>query len=97
MFHRLGVRMAQSRACPAGVSSASRSHAPSRGREGLDPRAAPPDGFAIGSRGGALFIVGGDARGALYGVYDLLEADLSVRWFMLGELGEDMPRSETLY
>jgi hypothetical protein len=57
----------------------------------------PSDGFAIARRGGVLFIVGGDARGALYGVYDFLEADLGVRWFMPGDIGEDVPTNETLY
>jgi hypothetical protein len=55
---------------------------------GTRPR---PDAFSIERRGSTLFIVGGDPRGALYGVYDWLEADLGVRWFMPGELGEDVP------
>jgi hypothetical protein len=50
-----------------------------------------PDGFIIERRGRSLFIVGGDARGARYGVYDWLETELGVRWFMPGELGEDIP------
>jgi hypothetical protein len=59
--------------------------------------AAPPaDGFVIAPRGRTLFIVGGDTRGALYGVYDLLETDLGVRWFMPGELGEDVVRRDTV-
>ena len=54
-------------------------------------RAPPPDGYALRTTGQELWIVGGDVRGALYGVYDLLETDLGVRWFMPGELGEDVP------
>ena len=54
------------------------------------------DGFALETRGETLWIVGGDARGALYGVYDLLETELGVRWFMPGELGEDVPSAETI-
>jgi hypothetical protein len=61
---------------------------PVRGWPGEAP---PPDGFALRTVGKELWIVGGDARGALYGVYDLLESDLGVRWFMPGELGEDVP------
>ena len=56
----------------------------------------PPDGFAIESKGNTLFIVGGDARGALYGVYDFLETDVGVRWLMPGELGDDVPSSDTI-
>ena len=55
-----------------------------------------PDGFAVERKGRTLYIVGGDARGALYGVYDVLEADLGVRWFMPGELGEDVPAADTI-
>jgi hypothetical protein len=57
----------------------------------------PGDGFALERRGGALYVVGGNARGALYGVYDLLEAELGVRWFMPGEMGEDVPATDTIY
>lgn len=53
------------------------------------------DGFAIETRGNSLWIVGGDARGALYGVYDFLES-LGVRWFMPGEMGEDVRERPTV-
>ncbi len=56
----------------------------------------PPDGFALSRDGETLFIVGGDARGTLYGVYDFLDTDLGVRWFMPGEMGEDIPSSPTV-
>jgi hypothetical protein len=55
----------------------------------------PADGFAIETRGNALWIVGGDARGALYGVYEFLES-LGVRWFMPGEMGEDVIERKTI-
>jgi hypothetical protein len=55
----------------------------------------PADGFAIEVRGNALWIVGGDARGALYGVYEFLES-LGVRWFMPGEMGEDVIERKTI-
>ena len=58
--------------------------------------APPPDGFKIERRGNTLWIVGGDARGVLYGVYDVLENELGVRWFMPGELGEDVPETATV-
>lgn len=60
---------------------------PVAGWSGVAP---PRDGFVIDPRGRDLFIVGGDARGALYGVYDLLETELGVRWFMPGAMGEDI-------
>src|SRR5688500_16371058 len=52
---------------------------------GWDGAVPPPDGFTIETQGSTLWIVGGDARGALYGVYDLLEKELGVRWFMPGD------------
>lgn len=60
------------------------------------PGAPPPtDGFALLTSGRTLYLVGGDARGTLYGAYELLER-LGVRWFMPGELGEDVPSAETV-
>jgi len=60
----------------------------------------PRDGFAIETRkttaGTDLYLVGGDARGALYAAYELLERFLGVRWFMPGELGEDVPQRATV-
>lgn len=55
----------------------------------------PSDGFSIETRGNAIWIVGGDARGALYGVYEFLES-LGVRWFMPGEMGEDIIERKTI-
>jgi hypothetical protein len=53
-------------------------------------------GFALQTQGNTLWIVGGDARGALYGVYELLDEVLGVRWFMPGDLGEDVPSQATM-
>jgi hypothetical protein len=55
----------------------------------------PADGYAIRTEGNSLWIVGGDARGALYGVYDFLES-LGVRWFMPGDMGEDVIERATI-
>lgn len=60
-----------------------------------------PDGFAIETRehpdqGMDLFLVGGDDRGALYAVYELLERFLDVRWFMPIEAGEEVPVRTTV-
>jgi len=58
------------------------------------------DSFAIETRktkaGTDLYLVGGDARGAMYAVYELLERFLGVRWFMPGEVGEDVPQRQTV-
>jgi hypothetical protein len=54
-----------------------------------------PDGFALETSGRTLFVVGGDERGTLYGAYALLET-LGVRWFMPGDLGEDVPEQPTI-
>ncbi|HEX8137947.1 MAG TPA: DUF4838 domain-containing protein [Pyrinomonadaceae bacterium] len=54
-----------------------------------------PDGFVIETRGNVIRVIGGDTRGALYGVYDLLEI-IGVRWFMPGEMGEDVPARQTV-
>src|SRR6185436_6674628 len=54
------------------------------------------DGFALEASGNELYVVGGDTRGALYGTYELIERALGVRWFMPGELGEDVPAEATL-
>jgi Domain of unknown function (DUF4838)/Glycosyl hydrolase family 67 N-terminus len=54
-----------------------------------------PDGFVIETRSNSIRVIGGDARGALYGVYELLET-LGVRWFMPGELGEDVPARQSV-
>lgn len=58
------------------------------------------DAFIIETRtrkdGADLLLLGGDARGALYAVSDLLERFLGVRWFMPGTLGEEVPRRSTV-
>ncbi len=69
------------------------------------------NGWRIRSQGENLFILGNDndddpfrfpkystyARtGTLFGVYDLLEREMGVRWVWPGELGEVVPRRTTL-
>ena len=49
------------------------------------------DGFTLHTRGDTLWIVGANGRGVLNGVYEYLETDLGVRWYMPGDLGEDVP------
>jgi len=66
---------------------------PVQGWAGRRPAA---EGFALQTEGRTLWIVGGDARGALNGVYELLEGELGVRWFMPGDLGEDLVERKTI-
>jgi hypothetical protein len=63
--------------------------------ESFRGRRPPSDGFALQTEGRTLYVVGGDARGTLYGAYELLER-LGVRWFMPTELGEDVPVARTV-
>ena len=54
------------------------------------------DGFALRSVPEGLVVLGRNDLGALFGVYELLERYFGVRWFMPGELGEHVPRKDTL-
>jgi len=67
-----------------------------------------PEGYRIISRNGNLYIVGNDtpdntvtstggtSTGTLYGVYAFIEQYLGVRWFMPGEVGEYVPRQNSI-
>ncbi len=54
------------------------------------------DGFRLKSGTGGVYVAGAHDLGTLYGVYQLLEKHLGVRWFMPGELGEVVPHTDTL-
>lgn len=54
------------------------------------------DGFVLKSGAGGICITGACDLGTLYAVYHLLEKHLGVRWFMPGEIGEIVPRGDTL-
>lgn len=68
---------------------------------GVDGTRAEPDGFVIKTVGDDLFIAGGDDdgdplqlsthAGTLFGVYELVESVLNVRWLWPGKLGEHIP------
>ena len=90
--------------CPyisLGVNAASKA-------AGLDVSVIPLEGYQITTRGGNIFILGvdtpdgkktqygGTSDGTLNGVYTFLEAFLGVRWVMPGEVGEYVPRHDTL-
>jgi hypothetical protein len=72
----------------------------------IDPSDLPGNGYIIKTVGENLFIAGNDSRGdpldldthegTLFGVYDLLESQLQVRWLWPGKLGEVIPHRETI-
>jgi hypothetical protein len=72
----------------------------------LDPSSLPGNSYIVKSAGGDLYIVGQDGRGdplnrdthegTLFGVYDILEEDMQVRWLWPGKLGEVIPRRDDL-
>ena len=72
-------------------------------RAGVDAATLEPEACLIKTAGDALFVVGddgpGDAlstgtrAGTLWGVYELLEQVLGVRWLWPGELGVVVPRT----
>ncbi|HKT77764.1 MAG TPA: DUF4838 domain-containing protein [Sphingobium sp.] len=73
---------------------------------GIDAKALPPEGCLLRTVGNRLCIVGSDApgdpldsdvsAGTLFGVYELLEQWLKVRWLWPGEGGTVVPRAATL-
>ena len=59
--------------------------------EGLDD-----DGFVIRTAGRAVSVCGPSDWGTEFGVYELLERYVGVRWLLPGEHGTDVPRHETI-
>ena len=72
-----------------------------RPRRASIPRFLPGNSCVVKTVGNDLFIAGRDSRGdpldldthegTLFGVYDLLESQLQVRWLWPGKLGEVIP------
>jgi hypothetical protein len=62
----------------------------------LDAETAGRDGFALMGNAERLLIAGRNDLGTLFAVYELLERHLGVRWFMPGEIGEVVPKAETI-
>ena len=61
-----------------------------------DERRMGRDGFALRSVRDGLIVLGNNDLGTAFGVYELLERYFDVRWFMPGELGEYVPRHNTI-
>lgn len=72
---------------------------------GIDTVKLPQDGFAMRTKGNAVFIAGVDAnhnplntqaeRGTLFGAYEFLEKFVGCRFYFPGELGEIVPNRES--
>jgi hypothetical protein len=54
------------------------------------------DGFRIKTTPDAIFLVGSRDWSTAYAVYTFLEEFCGVRWFLPGDLGEDVPRAPAL-
>ena len=76
---------------------------------GIDIKSLVPSGYVIKTIGNNLFVAGKDRnsgpvgsawcaswQGTLYGVYNLLENELGVRWLWPGKLGEFIPQKKTI-
>jgi hypothetical protein len=73
---------------------------------GIDPAALPGNGYLIKTLDGALYLSGKDSpgdplhqnthAGTLFGVYELLEKHVGVRWLWPGKLGEVIPSQPNL-
>jgi hypothetical protein len=72
----------------------------------IDPTGLPGNGYVVKTIGKDLYVVGKDSRGdpldtdthegTLFGVYEILENEMHVRWLWPGKLGEVIPRSKDL-
>ena len=55
------------------------------------------DGFVIKIEPTAVYLIGRKGWSTAYACFTFLEAFCDVRWYLPGELGEDVPRRDTLY
>jgi hypothetical protein len=72
----------------------------------VDPSQLPGNGYIVKTVGQSLFIDGKDTAGdplgidthagTLFGVYDILENDMGIRWLWPGKLGEIIPHRNNL-
>jgi len=73
---------------------------------GVNSASLSPEACLVRTRGEAVFVAGRDSggealnqrvwAGTLFGVYELLEDSMGVRWLWPGELGELVPKSDTI-
>jgi hypothetical protein len=68
---------------------------PSRHTTGVDTSMLRRDGFVIRIVDGNLALIGKDEAGTQFAVYEILE-NLGVRWYWPGELGEVVPKTDSL-
>jgi Domain of unknown function (DUF4838)/Carbohydrate family 9 binding domain-like len=83
---------------------------PLTAKAGIASKDMPLEGFRIKTIGTTLYIVGRDTKGSAttdhwrsapqsgtwYGVSEFLESQLGIRWFFPGDMGEVVPKHETL-
>jgi hypothetical protein len=60
------------------------------------PKGFDDDGFIIAAKGRAVSICGPTDYGTEFGVYELLERTVGVRWLLPGENGTDIPAKTTI-
>ncbi len=77
-------------------------------RNAIKTSSIPEEGYRIITRNDNIFIVGNDtpsggttaeggtSPGSLFGTYTFIEEQLGVRWFMPGDIGEFIPRKDTI-
>lgn len=77
-------------------------------RQGINPEALGPDAFVLRTVGPDIYVVGRENRdadplaegnssaGTLFGVYELLERYVGVRWLWPGRLGTFVPPTDTV-
>jgi len=53
-------------------------------------------GYRLHTKGNKLYVIGSDALSVVHGVYGLLERHFGVRWLWPGELGEIVPKRNTI-
>ncbi|MEN6301224.1 MAG: DUF4838 domain-containing protein [Armatimonadia bacterium] len=62
----------------------------------LPPKGLDDDGFVISAKGNTIIIVGPTDWGSEFGLYDVLERFVGVRWLLPGDNGTDVPAHKTL-
>ncbi len=91
---------------PPGLGRVYLGHCKETVHANVDPSHLPGNGFVLKAAANDLFIAGKDSQGdplaldthegTLFGIYELLEKQMGVRWLWPGKLGEVIPRRKDL-
>ncbi|MGC9317272.1 MAG: DUF4838 domain-containing protein [Armatimonadota bacterium] len=65
-------------------------------RARIGPADPPEEGLIVACEGRSVHLVGTGDRGTVYAAYSFLESELGCRWYMPGEIGEQLPRARTV-